>query len=207
MPRSLAWLVVLALIVGARVFDSAPLRAACLPAVLLMLALTTPPLRVGLLGFAAAVALASALGHGAAMLDLTPAFVAALIGWIFLRTLQRGRRPLIARLIAAIDGPAQLDDAATARYARSLTWLWACYQGALAAAAAAVAVRAWTCPGCAPALPAPPVFGIVVLPLAVAALLLGEFLLRPRLLPQAPRHSIAQFARAMLRAWPAALAD
>lgn len=207
MPRWLAWLIVLALIVGARVFDSAALRAACLPAVLLMLALTAPPLRTALLAFAGAVLLATALGHGAAVLDLTPAFIAALIGWIFLRTLRRGRRPLIARLIVAIDGPAQLDDAAVARYAQRLTLLWACYQAALAVAAAALAVRAWNCAGCAPALPSPPVFGVVVLPLAVAALLLGEFWLRPRLLPQAPRRSLAQFVRAMLRAWPAALAD
>jgi hypothetical protein len=32
-------------------------------------------------------------------------------------------------------------------------------------------------------------------------------MLRPRLLPQAPRHRLAPFVLALIRAWPALLAD
>jgi hypothetical protein len=38
-------------------------------------------------------------------------------------------------------------------------------------------------------------------------LLLVEFALRPRLLPQAPQRSLPAFLRGVLLAWPAALED
>ena len=50
-------------------------------------------------------------------------------------------------------------------------------------------------------LPSPRAYDLI-LPLAVAGLFFGEFLLRPRLLPQAPRHTLAGFLRALGRAWP-----
>jgi len=59
------------------------------------------------------------------LLDALPALIAALVGWLFARTLRRGRRPLIARAIAAVDGPALLGDPHVARYARALTAIWA----------------------------------------------------------------------------------
>ena len=69
-------------------------------------------------------------------LDTLPALIAALVGWLFARTLCAGRTPLIARAIAAIDGPRWLDDPAVAAYARRLTAVWAVWQFALAACAA-----------------------------------------------------------------------
>ena len=47
-------------------------------------------------------------GYGDAVARPTPALIAALIGWMFARTLLRGRRPLIARAIVAMDGPQML---------------------------------------------------------------------------------------------------
>src|SRR5690242_9526273 len=78
--------------------------------------------------------------HGA--LDALPAIISALIGWLFARTLARGRTPLIARAIAAIDGAGLLADANVALYARRLTLIWAIYQYALAGIAGALALHA-----------------------------------------------------------------
>jgi uncharacterized membrane protein len=113
--------------------------------------------------------------------------------------------PLIARMIAAIDGPDMLNDPAIAAYARGLTRLWSLYQFALALIGVLLAVAAWS-GARAPLLPGPRLFGLL-LPLLVAALLLAEFALRPRLLPQAPRHSLPAFVRGIARAWPLVLAD
>ena len=93
------------------------------------------------LGVVALVVLARHYDRSGA-LDALPALVAGLVGGVFARTLRRGRTPLIARAIAAIDGAAWLDDPAVSRYARRLTWLWALYQFALAAAAALLALHA-----------------------------------------------------------------
>ena len=48
-------------------------------------------------------------------LDVLPALIAALVGAVFARTLRRGRTPLIARAIAAIDGVVWLDDTVVSR--------------------------------------------------------------------------------------------
>ena len=139
-------------------------------------------------------------------LDALPALIAALIGWLFARTLARGRRPLIARAIAAIDGAQWLDDPAVADYSRRLTAIWAAWQFALATCAALLALHAHGFFAAA-ALPSPRVFGWIILPLAVTALFLGEFLLRPHLLPQAPRRGLFAFLAALIRHWPALLAE
>src|SRR5262249_54461751 len=177
MSRLLAWLGLIALAAAAHVFDSTPLRASCLPALLVVLAFGSGALRWTLFGLAAAVALPIAFGFGEAALDLTPALIAALIGWLFARTLLPGRTALIARLMGAIDGAAPLQDAAIARYARHLTLVWAIYQAALALVALLLAWYAWRLPTASGGWPGPRLFGIVLLPLAVAALLLGEFAL------------------------------
>lgn len=207
MPRWLAWLVVLGLILGGHFLDSASMRAAALPVLLLVFAATIPPLRLAATACAAIAAAVIALGYAEVALDLAPALIAALIGWLFLRTLLRGRTPLIARMIAAIDDPAMLDDAATARYARRLTLLWAGWQGALAVSALMLALRAHALPGLWTGLPGPRTFGIVILPGAIVALLAVELALRPRLLPQAPTRSPLEFARALAQAWPRVLRD
>lgn len=159
------------------------------------------------------VAALALLGHflgGAGVrgaLDALPALIAALVGWLFARTLARARTPLIARAIAAIDGPQWLDDPAVATYARRLTAVWATWQFALAACAALLALHAHGILADAAWLPSPRMFGWIILPSAVAALFLGEFLLRPRLLPQAPRRGFFDFLHALVRHWPALLDD
>lgn len=208
MRRVLGWLGIVALAICAHWLDNALLRAACVPALLLVIGSGAPaPMRMPLLMLAALTALPIGFGHGDALLDGTPALIAALVGWMFARTLLRGRRPLIARAVVAMDGPELLHDPAVARYTRRLTLTWALYQGALALVALLLALRTWYWPERWPLLPGPRLFGIVLLPLAVVLLILAEFALRPRLLPQAPARSLYAFVRDLARAWPALLAE
>jgi len=208
MSRVVGWLGIVALAACARWFDSALLRAACVPALLFVISRSAPaPMRRPLLVTGALTALPIGFGYGDALLDTTPALIAALIGWMFARTLLRGRRPLIARAVVAMDGPELLVDPAVARYTRRLTLTWALYQGTLALVALLLALRAWYWPERWSALPGPRLFGVVLLPLAVAMLILAEFALRPRLLPQAPPRSLYVFVRDLARAWPALLAE
>ena len=206
--RILGWLGIIALAVCAHWFDSALLRAACVPGLLLLIASSAPaPMRLPLLTVALLTAVPIGFGYGDALLDTTPALIAALVGWMFARTLLHDRRPMIARAVAAMDDPQLLDDPAVARYARRLTLVWALYQATLAAIALILALCAWYAPQRWPALPGPRLFGVVWLPLCVAALILAEFALRPRLLPQAPPRSLYSFVRGLVRAWPALLAE
>ena len=208
MHRILGWLGIIALAACAHWFDSAPLRAACVPVLLFLISSGAPaPMRLPLIALAVLTALPIGFGYGDALLDTTPALIAALIGWMFARTLLRGRRPLIARAVVAMDGPLLLDDPAVARYTRRLTLIWALYQAALALIALILALCVWYAPQRWPALPGPRLFGVVLLPTAVAALVLVEFILRPRLLPQAPPRSLYAFVRDLVRAWPALLAE
>jgi len=208
MRRVLGWLGIIALAVCAHWFDNDLLRAACVPALLFIISGGAPaPMRGPLLVMAVLTALPIGLGHGDALLDTTPALIAALVGWMFARTLLRGRRPLIARAVVAMDGAELLLDPAVARYTRRLTLTWALYQGALALLALLLALRVWYWPERWPALPGPRLFGVVLLPLAVAVLILAEFALRPRLLPQAPPRSLFAFVRDLVRSWPALLAE
>jgi uncharacterized membrane protein len=208
MRRVLGWLGIVALAACAHYLDSTVLRAACVPALLVLIASSAPlPMRIPLAVLAGLTALPIAFGRGNALLDATPALVAALVGWMFARTLLAGRRPLIARAVVAMDGAEMLDDPAVARYTRRLTLTWALYQGALALLALLLALRGWYWPERWPALPGPRLFGLVLLPLAIATLILGEFALRRRLLPQAPARSLYAFVRDLVRAWPALLAE
>ncbi len=127
-----------------------------------------------------------------------PVAVTLAIAAVFAFTLQRGRTPLIARAIAAVDGSQWLADPAVAHYARQLTRLWAVY---LALWAAIAAAAAWT------AAPAVSRIGTLGVPVAVAALFVGEFVLRRWLLPQAPRRGFCTFTLRLIRHWPALLVD
>ena len=139
-------------------------------------------------------------------LDVLPALIAALVGAVFARTLRRGRTPLIARAIAAIDGVVWLDDPVVSRYARRLTCLWALYQFALAGVVAMLALQmhGWLT---LPVRTTPGEFGLFWLPGAVALLFVGEFALRPLLLPQVPRHNLFVFVAKLIRCWPALLRE
>lgn len=209
MWRAFGWLCIAALALCAHWFDSDGCRVACAIGVLVLIGINAPrALRLPLV-LTALIALSLIVAGGVnRLLDALPALIAGLIAWIFARTLWRDRVPLIARAIVALDGAAQLNDPAIARYARCLTWVWAGYQSALAAIAALLAMRAagalsgLALPGLSPRL-----FGAIVLPLAVATLFLGEFALRRWLLPQAPRHSLFAFVRNLVRAWPSLISD
>jgi uncharacterized membrane protein len=205
MTRLAGWCAFAALVLLGHAFDNASLRAVGAPLLLLLLAGSVAGALRIVLALLAALSLALiAAGQGDRVLDLMPALIAGAVAWLFARTLRRDSEPLIARAIAAIDGREPLADPAVARYARRLTALWAAYQAALAAIATLLAVGHWI----EPALePTPRLFGLVVLPLAVAALGLVEFLLRPRLLPQAPRRSLGAFLHSLARAWPSILND
>jgi uncharacterized membrane protein len=133
------------------------------------------------------------------MIDLLPAAIAAFVGWLFARSLIAPRRPLIVRAIAVIDGAAWLDEIAVARYARRLTALWAAFQTLLAAFGLLCVLHARGM--IAVPMPSPRAYDLI-LPLAVAMLFFGEFLLRPRLLPQVPRHALVGFLRELGRVWP-----
>jgi uncharacterized membrane protein len=195
---------IVALAALAHWYDSDPLRGACALAVLAALGWRVPRiLRAPFAVLAGAGLLVFAAAGSTGLLDALPALIAAFVGWLFARTLRRGRTPLIGRAIAAIDGPAPLADPAVVRYARRLSACWAGYQCALALIGAALALHAhgwlvWLPPGA----PSARAFGALWLPLAVGVLFLGEFALRPRLLPQAPRHGLLAFVRALVRAWP-----
>jgi uncharacterized membrane protein len=206
--RAIAWSAIILCALLAHFLDSSAGRDVCVLAVLGLLAAGVPrALRIPLLVIIVIALTAIVCGYSDKLLDAIPAVIAALIAWIFARTLFRGRTPLIGRAIAAMDGAEQLQDPATARYARRLTAFWATYQGALAAAAFGLALHSWAAATWLPFLPGPRTFGAIGLPLAVVALLAVEFALRSRLLPRAPpRHAIA-FACALVRVWPQLLKD
>jgi uncharacterized membrane protein len=146
---------------------------------------------------------AGAYGSGnAGLRDALPTLLTTFVAWLFARTLRPGRTPLIARAVAALDGPDHLADPAVARYARRLTQLWAAYLLILAGIVAALALRARYGTAAWNWAPSAQHFGAIGVPLAVAALLLGEFALRRWLLPQAPRHRLFAFVRGLITAWP-----
>ncbi|MBN8885290.1 MAG: hypothetical protein J0I77_06190 [Rudaea sp.] len=199
--RILVWLAILALALLGRWEHSDAITAAIVPVALLFLVFMSPrALRGAIAAIAAAEAIAWLFGGIGLMIDILPAAIAAFVGWLFARSLVPPRTPLIARAIAAIDGPAHLRDPAVVRYAERLTRLWVWLQFALAALCLlCVAAETW-----GPSwfvLPSARTFGMTVLPLAVAALFFGEFFLRSRLLPQAPRHTLPAFLAALARVW------
>lgn len=107
--------------------------------VLVALVLAAPLLQRRIPAFAAAAV--SAMGavwlyrEGLAMLPLlvVPILFVLLVAWIFGRSLRAGRVPLIARIVAGLDGvpPDQLP-ADVAAYARGLTAAWAGVLGLMA---------------------------------------------------------------------------
>lgn len=200
--RIWVWLAIFALALLGRWEHSDTITAAIVPLALVFLGFASPhALRGAIVVIALVEVVAWWLGGAGLMIDLLPAAIAAFVGWLFARSLLRPRTPLIVRAIAAIDGETYLRDAAVVHYARRLTQLWAIFQFALVAACLLCVLHErglllW------PTLPLPRLFGATILPLAVATLFFGEFLLRRHLLPQAPRHTLIGFLGALGRAWP-----
>lgn len=142
---------------------------------------------------------------------LVPVLFVGLVAWGFARTLRYGRVPLITRIVAALEGrpPAQLEPE-IARYTRSLTVLWACVLGALAAvnlALAALAVPRGLLAAFGIATPWPvdealwswcangATYGLV------GGLMVGEFLHRSRRFP-GRYHGPVDFAKRMAALGP-----
>ena len=201
LQRALLWLAVLLLLLAGALTGNADLGAAGAALALFAFALLAPPLRPVIAVLMIGALLARAFGGAALLTDLLPLLVAGLVGWLFARTLWGGRRPLIARAIAAIDGEDWLAQPAVHRYAVRLTALWACVQALLMAFGVACVLNAH---GAWPPLPlpAPHLYGALILPGAVVLTFLLEFLLRPVLLPAAPRHGFTVFVRRLMSAWP-----
>ncbi|MDO5506292.1 MAG: ketosynthase [Pseudoxanthomonas suwonensis] len=64
---------------------------------------------------------------------LAPTLFVAMVAWLFARSLLQGRRPLISRIVAGLEGEQALQDVpGLARYARRLTLAWALLLGLLA---------------------------------------------------------------------------
>jgi len=200
--RLLLWLAIVALVVLGRVLADDRFIAAVAPLVIVALWFGAPRGLRAAIAVVAVVLFCAWFGGGIGLLvDMLPATFAALVGWLFARTLLPGRQPLIARAISVIDGPGELEDPAIARYARRLTSLWAVVQFALALLGLCCALHARS--GSPPfALPSPALFGAVILPATVALLFVVEFVARGWLLPQAPRKNLLAFTRSLARAWP-----
>ena len=204
--RVSAWFAVVALVVLGEVLHNETIAATAAPVALAALWFTSPhALRGAILTVAVCAAILLIAGGAGCMIDSLPALVAALVGWMFARSLLQGRTPLIARAISAIDGAQQLDNAVVARYAVRLTIVWAVYQGVLALIGLLCVAHAHG-ELAATVLPSPGVFG-ATLPLAVGALFLGEFALRPLLIPQAPRRGLFAFLHDLQRVWPDLIED
>ena len=155
------------------------------------------------------------------LLEILPVLILSLVAWLFARTLNRGRLSLIGRAIAAIDGPQWLGDVQVAAYARRLTAIWAGVQILLALITLllvgsahgwfAAPLAAWTNTASPPAASSAAIdarmFSIVIVPIVLIGLFLGEFALRRFLLPQIPHQSFAAFVRDLVRVWPELTAD
>jgi uncharacterized membrane protein len=200
MIRLIGWLCVAVLAIGAHVYDNDWLRGATAFVAIGLIAWFAPASLRGVIGVLAIIAAGIAIAFGTnRLIDALPALIAAFVAFLFARTLLPTRTPLIARAIVAIDGPDWLARPHIARYARRLTIVWAIYQTLLAALACAAMFHV-------AGLPGPRTFG-AVLPIAVAALFIAEFLLRPLWLPEVPRHRLLSFARRLILAWPTLLDD
>jgi len=199
--RVALWVIIIALVVLGRMSGDDRYIAAVAPLVVVVLWFAAPAaLRSAVALIAVALLAAWYTGGDGLLVDVLPIAIAALVGWLFARSLLGGREPLIARAIAAIDGSEPLADPSVRRYAMRLTRVWAGCQFALAAfGLLCVAHFHWAWP--AWTLPTPRQFALL-LPLVVIGLFVTEFALRPALLPQAPRKQLFAFVRALAHAWP-----
>lgn len=85
------------------------------------------------------MAVAAWRGGAPLVLALLPAQASAQVAWLFARTLRRGRTPLVALAVAAIEGPARLEVPGLRAHARRLSLGWALACSGLAALGLAAA--------------------------------------------------------------------
>ena len=72
------------------------------------------------------------------LLECVPIAINVLLASLFGRSLRDGSTPLIARFIAAVEGPERLQVPGLKRYARQLTWFWTALTAAQATVLAAL---------------------------------------------------------------------
>jgi hypothetical protein len=203
--RALIWLIVIALAALGRLLHIDLLTVLAEPLALVLLCWVAPPaLRLATACIAVGMLAILLIGGIGWALQTLPVFIALWIGWLFARSLMAPHTPLIARAMAAIDGREMLADPAATAYARGVTRLWA---GAMIAFALFAALCVAHVHGAFPLNLPSPQFCAVALPAVSAFLFVGEFALRHRLLPQAPRHTLWRFVRDMVHIWPELIGD
>lgn len=144
---------------------------------------------------------------------LAPALFVAMVAALFARSLQHGRRPLITRIVAALEGEDALHEVpGLARYARNLTLAWALMLGLLALVNLVLALIA--VPDGVLAM-----FGITPVPAisqaqwswfanvatygVLAGFFIGEYLVRRRRFPEHHRGGMRESMARMQRLGPA----
>lgn len=147
-----------------------------------------------------------ARGRGVIALDLVPAVINAGLAWLFGSTLGRGRTPLVARAIIAIEGREHLALPRVAGYARRLTEAWTLLFVVQAIALFAVVAARNGLLGTAPSSFALAFlhFGGYVVP---ALFMLGEYVFRRWYLRHVPHHSLRAFIERLAHNWPRLLRD
>ncbi|WP_343789067.1 xanthomonadin biosynthesis protein [Dokdonella soli] len=159
---------------------------------------------------AAMLALLGAHGNGRFALDCMPVLINVALCFVFARTLVRNREPLIARIIAALEGRERLMLPRVATYARRLTWAWALSLGIQASVLATLVLCVVPDGLLASLRVAPPIaigpawrwylhLGSYVL---VPALLVLEYAFRRWHLRHLPHPPLARFIVLLARRWP-----
>lgn len=140
-----------------------------------------------------------------AVLETLPVLVNLFLAWLFGHTLRAGARPLIARLIAAVEDESRLSLPGVSRYARRLTVFWTalCASQALLIAVLLVLLR----PAGAPHLPAPLAWWALVYVHAGAYVVMGlafalEYPLRRWRLRHLPHLRLGAFLARLIACWP-----
>jgi uncharacterized membrane protein len=164
------------------------------------------------LGASAGIGALALTGHGDVALDFLPVIINLALCALFARTLVPGSEPLIARLIAVLEGPARVALPRVAAYARALTWVWAIVLGALALLLTALIVCAVPDGLLARFGIAPPAaivgedwrwFLDLGSYATVIVLLVAEYAFRRWYLRHIPHVSLPVFMGRLVRRWPA----
>lgn len=142
-----------------------------------------------------------------------PVVFPALVGWLFARTLWRGRVALITRMASALHAqPVAALDPALARYSRALTGCWAALLFALALVNLVLAVFAVPegllaqlgHPTPLPVLDARgSLFANLLIHGVVGGAFLGEYAWRRHRFPDQPYRNLPEFVRKLARLGPA----
>lgn len=146
-----------------------------------------------------------------------PVIVTALLAWWFARTLAPGHRPLVTRMMMALEGYRDGEaPAALLSYTRGLTAFWALLLAALALANTVLAIYAVP-DGLLARLGHPPVFAVAqstwswfahAINYGIVAAVFGvEYLVRVRRFPDRPYRSLPDFLRRLGRMDPAVWRD